>query len=94
MDWELRLEQTRSYLALDDVGAIWRSFADLQGDNCAGEGKREAVETLLNFAFEKLELPAPIDCLSMVLKRYSASKLAEIVMLIALKMLLQWRRCP
>jgi ribosomal protein S18 acetylase RimI-like enzyme len=85
LDWRLHREQTRIYLALDDGGGICGLLLIYKDAIVQVRGNREAVEALLKFAPEKLELSAPIDCRELVLKSYPALKLNETLMLMTLK---------
>ncbi len=85
LDWKLRREQTRIHLALDHGGGIRGLLLIYRDEIAQVRGSREAVEALLEFAPEKLELSAPVDCREAVLERYPAPKLNETIMLMALK---------
>lgn len=85
LDWKLHREQTRIHLALDEGEGIGGLLLVNNGAIAQVRGNREAVEALLKFAPEKVELSAPMDCREVVLKRYHAAKLNEVMMVMALK---------
>jgi predicted GNAT family acetyltransferase len=85
LDWKLRRDQTKILMAMEDdeiegLMLIYRdSVVQLRGN-------QTAVKTLLDLlTIEKVELQAPLDCESIVLRRFKSPKIEERMTLMRLR---------
>jgi predicted GNAT family acetyltransferase len=85
LDWKLRRDQTKILMAMEDdqieaLMLIYRDYiVQLRGNSAA-------VQPLLEgLALENVELQAPLDCEDIVLKKFTAPRVKEEMMLMSLR---------